>query len=285
MSPVARCADSIIVSTDAVALDWPTRVLIVDDAASTRRFLRGVLEYCPQFDVVGEADNGSMAIEMADALQPDLVLLDLSMPVTDGASALGTLLRVAPEARVVILSGTDERGAAPLMAAGATAFVAKGLPPFELLDRLGSILGRPITVQRAEPARKNPADLPMPSRPSRLRAIICDDDAMSRRLVAQVLANCEVPVTATTDCVPNLLSVIELAKPELVVLDLWMEGMTGTSAIPEIRRISPRTLVVIYSAYEEWKDKALAAGAATFVAKPHFDALEREIQRLTTASG
>jgi CheY-like chemotaxis protein len=103
---------------------------------------------------------------------------------------------------------------------------------------------------------------------------------MARHLVARVLTNCDVPVLAETDVVPNLLSVVELAKPELVVLDLWLEGTPGTSALTEIRKISPRTLVIVYSAHEALRGQALAGGAAAFVAKPHFDELAAVIHRL-----
>jgi DNA-binding NarL/FixJ family response regulator len=261
-------------------LDWPLRVLIVDDAASTRRFLRGVLEFCPQFDVAGEADDGTKAIDMARALQPDVVLLDLSMPETDGSSALVGLLQVAPSARVIVVSGMDEKVAPPLLAAGATAFIAKGLPPFALLERLGSVLGRPVTLPRSTRTDDGDAEPAEPVFEAQPRAVICDDDPMARHMVAQVLVSCDVSLVAETDVVPNLLSVVELAKPEIIVLDLWLEGTPGTSAFPEIRRVSPRSLVVVYSAFEEWRDKALAAGAAAFVAKPHFYDLEAAINGL-----
>ena len=88
----------------------PLRVLIVDDAPSTRTFLHAVLEHCDQFDVVGEADDGGMAIEKAGALQPDLVLLDISMPAVSGAGALKGILEVAPTTMVIIVSGSRTGG-------------------------------------------------------------------------------------------------------------------------------------------------------------------------------
>ncbi|MEA3021105.1 MAG: hypothetical protein QOI47_2629 [Actinomycetota bacterium] len=257
-------------------LAWPTRVLIVDDAPSTRHFLRAVLEYCPQFEVAGEAADGSSAIEMAAVLQPDVVLLDLSMPGRDGSSALGALLQAAPNCRVLILSGTAEDRAGPLLAAGATAFVPKGLAPFELIERLGTILGLPVVVER-NAAVPNVGTTIVRARPT---AVVCDDDTMARRLVAEVLDGCGVSVIAETDVVPSLLAVIELVKPELVVLDLWLEGTTGASAIPEIRKRSPGTQVVVYSAHEDWKEDALACGATAFVAKPNFDVLGAAIHWL-----
>jgi CheY-like chemotaxis protein len=262
-----------------------TRILIVDDAASTRLFLRGVLESRPRLEVVGEAENGAEAVEMADSLQPDVVLLDLAMPVTDGPSALSGLQCVAPNACVIVLSGRDAREAAPVLAAGATAFIPKGLTPFDLLEQLDAILGRPAGLPRTGPPRERAVDAitaaPGEGQP---RSVVCDDDPMTRRLVTKVLANCGVPVLAETDVVPHLLSIVGHAKPDVLVLDLWLEGTTGTSAIPEIRRLSPSTLLVVYSAYEEWRDKALAAGASAFVAKPHFDELEAEIRRLIASS-
>jgi DNA-binding NarL/FixJ family response regulator len=263
-------------------LDWPLRVLIVDDAGSTRRLLRGVLEYSTHFDVAGEADNGMAAIEMAEALQPDVVLLDLSMPVSDGSSALAGLLRVAPHARVIILSGMDDKVALPLLSVGAAAFVRKGLPPFDLLDRLCNILGRSVTSAPSAPASEGPAATVDPAPREQPQAIVCDDDPMTRRLVTQVLANCGVRVSAETDVVSKLLTLVEAGKPELVVLDLWLEGTTGASALPEIRKLSPDTAVVIYSGHAAWKSKALGGGAAAFVTKPHFDELETVIRRLTT---
>src|SRR5580693_8362904 len=64
------------------------RVLIVDDVASTRRIVGAVLESSQQFCVVGEASDGRGAVEMSAALEPDLVLLDVSMPFVDGTKAL-----------------------------------------------------------------------------------------------------------------------------------------------------------------------------------------------------
>jgi DNA-binding NarL/FixJ family response regulator len=263
-------------------LVWPTRVLIVDDAPSTRHFLRAVLEYCPQFEVAGEAGDGSSAIEMAVVLQPDVVLLDLSMPGRDGSSTLGGLLQAAPSCRVIILSGTDEHRAGPLLAAGATAFVPKGLAPFELIARLGTILGLPVVVERkgVPNVEAPPSEAGTTIVRVQPTAVVCDDDTMARRLVAEVLDGCGVSVIAETDVVPSLLAVIELVMPELVVLDLWLEGTTGASAIPEIRKRSPGTQVVVYSAHEDWKEDALACGATAFVAKPNFDVLGAAIHWL-----
>ncbi|MDQ1423260.1 MAG: hypothetical protein QOD72_758 [Acidimicrobiaceae bacterium] len=120
----------------------PARVLIVDDAASARRFVSAVLEQSPHFEVVAEARDGAEAIDAAARLQPDVVLLDMSMPGADEHDALAGLRRVAPAADVILLSAMDECIATPLLEEGALAFVPKGLAPNDLQHRLESIVGR-----------------------------------------------------------------------------------------------------------------------------------------------
>ena len=132
-------------------LAWPPRVLIVDDAPATRRFLRAVLERASWFDVVGEADNGDGAVTMAADLQPDVVLLDVSMPGASGPSVLAELRFAVPQARIVFVSGSDEHLVHPLPADGSVGFLRKGLPPIELLRRLEELIhaGAPAETDQA----------------------------------------------------------------------------------------------------------------------------------------
>lgn len=113
-------------------------VLLVDDDADVRGVIRALLADEGGFDVVGQAPDGALGISLAAHLQPDVVLLDLAMPVMDGLSVLPGIRRVAPEARVVVLSafGTD-RTVRAAMAGGAAAFVHKGA---ELAEELVSVL-------------------------------------------------------------------------------------------------------------------------------------------------
>lgn len=129
--------------TDRADLDelaWPPRVLIVDDAPATRRFLRAVLERSSWFEVVGEADNGDDAVMLAADLQPDVVLLDVSMPIASGPSVLAELRFAVPKARILFVSGSDEHVVQPLPADGSVAFLPKGVPPVELLQRIDELI-------------------------------------------------------------------------------------------------------------------------------------------------
>lgn len=88
-----------------------TRVLIVDDHQMVREGLRSLLSSALDLDVVGEAENGREALEQVNALNPDVVLMDLAMPVMDGAEATARIRHEAPRVQVVVLTGD---GASPL---------------------------------------------------------------------------------------------------------------------------------------------------------------------------
>ena len=104
----------------------PIRVLVCDDVEAFRALMRYTLEEDPGIEVVGEAADGMAAIGAAERLQPDVVLLDLTMPVLDGIDAIPAVLERAPGTRVVALSGWGaERMAGAAMQQGAFAYVEK----------------------------------------------------------------------------------------------------------------------------------------------------------------
>ena len=115
----------------------PIRVLLADDTASVRLVLRRTLEASKAFEVVGEAGDGAQAVELAEALQPDMVLLDLAMPVLGGMEAIPQIRSRAPGARVVVLSGyAPDRMGSQAVEVGATAFLEKQQRPRELVASL-----------------------------------------------------------------------------------------------------------------------------------------------------
>jgi DNA-binding NarL/FixJ family response regulator len=113
-----------------------TRILIADDHPLTRDALAGLLEQ-HGFTVVGTADDGAEAIEEARRLQPNIVVLDLSMPGLDGLAALPRIRGAAPDCEVVVLtaSGTEENLLAAIRA-GAAGYLLKSEPP----ERIASFL-------------------------------------------------------------------------------------------------------------------------------------------------
>ena len=106
----------------------PRRVLIVDDNEDIRGLLRLQVDGLGSYDVVGEACDGEEAVRLASALQPHLVLLDLSMPSMDGLQALPLILAAVPEVRVIVMSGFGEGSMAETaLAAGAHRYLEKGM--------------------------------------------------------------------------------------------------------------------------------------------------------------
>lgn len=94
----------------ATAAKRPLRVLVVDDHPLIREAVRKTLEDHPKFEVVGEASDGAQAVERAGKLKPDVVILDVSMPVMNGFEAARRIKTIAPEAAIVILSANADQG-------------------------------------------------------------------------------------------------------------------------------------------------------------------------------
>ena len=104
----------------------PIRVLVCDDSEAFRALLRYTLQEDPGIEVVGEAADGMAAIQAAERLQPDVVLLDLTMPILDGIDAIAAVLERAPGAQVVALSGWGaERMEQAALDQGAIAYMEK----------------------------------------------------------------------------------------------------------------------------------------------------------------
>lgn len=117
-------------------------VLLADDTPDIRALLRLVLSRQDDFEVVAEAADGSEAIEQAQRHRPDVVLLDLAMPVMDGLEAIPGVRAAAPHSKIVVLSGFNaDQMADEALRAGADAYIEKGTPPLRLVTELRRICG------------------------------------------------------------------------------------------------------------------------------------------------
>ena len=113
----------------------PVRVLLVDDEALMRAGLRLMIHGTHGIDVIGEAADGNSALEQIDALDPDVVLMDIRMPRMTGLEALRTLRAQGSEARVVMLTAFDtDEFLLEALRAGAVSFLLKDCPPQEVVQ-------------------------------------------------------------------------------------------------------------------------------------------------------
>jgi DNA-binding NarL/FixJ family response regulator len=144
---------------DATSPRRPVRVVIVDDTHDLRELLRLALTR-GGMEVVGEAGDGLAGIETVRTQRPDVVLLDLSMPVMDGLEALPTIRRLLPGAKIIVLSGfAGTQMSDRALATGADGYLEKGMSLKRILDYVRGVVDGTIdgTIDPATPSLALPA--------------------------------------------------------------------------------------------------------------------------------
>jgi DNA-binding NarL/FixJ family response regulator len=176
------------------------RVLIADDHGLVRAGLAQLLSAAPDLDVTGAAATGREAVELAARGRADVILMDLSMPDLDGIGATRELARVAPAARVVILTSfSDRRRILDAIDAGAVGYLLKDAEPEELLRGIraaarGESPLAPKAAQQLLAARREPAG-PAADLTERERQILgCIGEGLPNKLIARRLEIAEKTV-------------------------------------------------------------------------------------------
>ncbi|MGW3744646.1 response regulator [Streptomyces sp. NPDC005146] len=124
------------------------RVLLVDDHQVVRRGLRTFLEIQDDIEVVGEAADGAEGVARGEELRPDVVLMDIKMPGTDGIEALRKLRELENPAKVLIVTSfTEQRTVVPALRAGASGYVYKDVDPDALAGAIRSVYAGHVLLQ------------------------------------------------------------------------------------------------------------------------------------------
>lgn len=127
-----------------------TSVLLVDDQVLYREAMRGLIERWPEFEVVAEASDGAEAVELAYALEPDLVLMDVRMPKMDGVQASREILEKLPDTAIVMLTVESEKDLVfSALDSGVRGYLLKDTPARKLRDRLHSVVQGEATLSES----------------------------------------------------------------------------------------------------------------------------------------
>jgi len=123
------------------------RIIIADDHPVVRSGLRALLTSQPDFEVLAEAENGEEASNISASLIPDVVLMDLQMPVMDGLAAIQQIRTLQPEINILVLTTYDtDADIVPALEAGATGYLLKDAPPEALFQSIRSAAQGKITL-------------------------------------------------------------------------------------------------------------------------------------------
>jgi DNA-binding NarL/FixJ family response regulator len=176
----------------------PIRILIADDHALVREGLQALLMAIPDIEVVGEAATGEEAIEQAEALQPDVVLMDIHMPGVNGIEATRHILYTSPHIGVIVVTMLeDDASVFAAMRAGARGYVLKGAHHDEMLQAIravasGQALFGPAVATRLINFFQALGPVAEPSSPAQVFPELTDREREVLRLIAQGLNNSQI---------------------------------------------------------------------------------------------
>ena len=207
------------------------KILIADDHPLIRQGLRVIIEAQPDLELVGEASNGEQAVQQALTLHPDIVIMDLQMPVMDGLSATREIAQADPQAQVLVLTSfPDDDNVYTAIKAGAMGFLLKDSSADYLLDAIrtvsrGESVLHPTIARKLMQEIKKPPKLPPttePLTPREVQVLGCLAQGMANSQIANELS---VSVRTVSAHIRNILDKLHLANRTQAALYAHEQGI------------------------------------------------------------
>ena len=207
------------------------RVLIADDHAIVRKGIRALLATEADIEVVGEAADGKEAVEKAERLHPDVILMDLVMPGMDGIEATRRITTRQPEIRILVLTSfAEDEKVFPALKAGALGYLLKDAGPEELVRAIRQVycgesslhpaIARKVLQELSRPPERPPTPEPLTERELEVLRLIAK--GKSNREIAEELVISEATVRTH---VSNILGKLQLASRTQAALYALREGI------------------------------------------------------------
>jgi NarL family two-component system response regulator LiaR len=218
----------------------PIRVLIADDHAILRKGIRALLSTEPDIEVVGEAGDGAEALTQAEALLPDVILMDLVMPRMDGIEATQQVTRQQPGVQVLVLTSfaADDK-VFPAIKAGALGYILKDTGPDDLVRAIRQVhrgepslepeIARKVLFELAQPPKQPPTLDPLTGRELEVLRLLAQ--GKSNREIAKDLVLAELTVRTH---VSNILGKLHLANRTQAALYALKEGLASLDDVPTL---------------------------------------------------
>jgi NarL family two-component system response regulator LiaR len=216
----------------------PIRVLIADDHEILRKGIRALLSTEPDIQVVGETGNGLETVTQAEALRPDVILMDLVMPVMDGIEATRRITAAQPDTRILVLTSfaADDK-VFPAIKAGALGYILKDSGPVELVQAIHQVYqGQPslepsialkMLQELSHPPQRSPTPDPLTERELEVLKLLAQ--GKSNREIAEQLVITELTVRTH---VSNILGKLHLASRTQAALYALKEGLASLDDVP-----------------------------------------------------
>jgi two-component system, NarL family, response regulator LiaR len=205
------------------------RLLLVDDHVVVRQGLRMVLALEPDLEIIGEANNGQEALNLIKKLSPQVVLMDLLMPVMDGVSAIRAVKKDYPDIEVVALTSVlEDRLVIDAVEAGAAGYLLKESGPEELIEAIRAAAKGEVRLHPKAQKR-----LIKEVRTPEMRESLTERETETLRLVAKGMSNKEIAESLTVSevtvktHVSSILSKLNLQSRTQAALFALKEGLVG----------------------------------------------------------